>query len=192
MAAQQRTRLLISLVAVFAFVSTASPQQKPAEQVARESREFRAAMAAHHICSGLWVVGRSTKRDPEEVVAQDLAPFKVFGWEPEFEYEVDHQRRTVTVTTPGAPPRTAKYNGDQGTTILPRGEKDVFYKPISVPEDAYWSAGFMGQVTLVIPSRDLVLVRMGPSPRNVYPYLNEVVGRILETLPESGSSKERQ
>ena len=84
-------------------------------------------MAAHHICSGLWVVGRSHKRTPEEVVAQDIAPFKVFGWEPEFEYKVDHQRRMVTVTAPGTPPRTAKYNGDQGTTILPPGEKDVYY-----------------------------------------------------------------
>ena len=53
-----------------------------------------------------------------------------------------------------------------------------------VPKDAYWSAGFMGQVTLVIPSRDVVVVRMGPSPGGFYPYLNEVVGRILEALPK--------
>ncbi|MBC8868900.1 MAG: serine hydrolase, partial [Planctomycetes bacterium] len=111
----------------------ASPERKSDGQDAKESREFRAAMAAHHICSGLWVVGRSHKRTPEEVVAQDIAPFKVFGWEPEFEYKVDRQRRMVTVTAPGAPPRTAKYNGDQGTTILPPGEQDVYYKPIPVP-----------------------------------------------------------
>ncbi|MFH1919185.1 MAG: hypothetical protein ABIP48_04750 [Planctomycetota bacterium] len=211
----------------------ALPESKSAGQDAKESREFRAAMAAHHICSGLWVVGRSHKRTPEEVVAQDIAPFKVFGWEPEFEYEVDHQRRMVTVTAPGAPPRTAKYNGDQGTTILPPGEKDVYYKPVpvprglpdaatqpwptgdvgatepipdgvdaeavaaaldwameQVPRDAYWSAGFMGQVTLVIPSRDVVVVRMGPSPGGCYPYLNEVVGRILETLPGKPSAND--
>ena len=42
----------------------------------------------------------------------------------------------------------------------------------------------MGQVTLVIPSRDVVVVRLGPSPENTYPYLNETVGRILEALPE--------
>ena len=100
---------------------------------ARESREFRAAMAAHHICSGLWVVGRSYKRTPEEVVAQDVAPFKCFGWEPDFQYQVDHRRRMVTVTAPGTPPRTAKYNGDQGSTILPPGEKDVHYRPVPVP-----------------------------------------------------------
>jgi len=53
-----------------------------------------------------------------------------------------------------------------------------------VPKDAYWSAGFMGQVTIIIPSRKLVVVRMGPSPRGVYPYLNETIGRILEAITE--------
>ena len=128
----------------------ASPGHKSADQDTKESREFRAAMAAHHICSGLWVVGRSYKRTPEEVVAQDIAPFEVFGWEPDFEYRVDHERRMVTVTAPGAPPRTAKYNGDQGTTILPLGEEDVYYKPVPVPHglpDAAtqpWPSGDVG------------------------------------------------
>ena len=54
-----------------------------------------------------------------------------------------------------------------------------------VPKDTYWSSGFMGQVTMVIPSRDMVVVRMGPSPGGVYPYLNEAIGRILEALPEN-------
>jgi CubicO group peptidase (beta-lactamase class C family) len=52
-----------------------------------------------------------------------------------------------------------------------------------IPKDAYWSAGFMGQITMIIPSRDMVVVRLGPSPGGVYQYLNEVVGRILEALP---------
>ncbi len=126
------------------------PEREPVDQDERESREFRAAMAAHHICSGLWVVGRSYKRTQEEVVAQDIAPFNVFGWEPDFEYKVDHQLRMVTVTAPGAPPRTAKYNGDQGTTILPSGAKDVYYKPVPVPRglpDAAtqpWPSGDVG------------------------------------------------
>ncbi len=111
----------------------ASPDRSSADQDAKESREFRAAMAAHHISSGLWVVGRSYQRTPEEVVAQDLAPFKFFGWEPDFEYKVDHQRRTVTVSGPGITPRTAKNNRDQGSTILPPGETDVFFKPVPVP-----------------------------------------------------------
>jgi CubicO group peptidase (beta-lactamase class C family) len=51
------------------------------------------------------------------------------------------------------------------------------------PEDAFWAAGFMGQITLVIPSRDVVVVRLGPSPGGFYEYLNEFVGRVLEALP---------
>lgn len=51
-----------------------------------------------------------------------------------------------------------------------------------VPEDAFWAAGFMGQTTMIIPSRDMVIVRLGPSPGDYGAYLNEVVGRILEAI----------
>jgi CubicO group peptidase (beta-lactamase class C family) len=51
-----------------------------------------------------------------------------------------------------------------------------------VPEDAFWAAGFMGQTTLVIPSKDMVVVRLGPSPGEFRPYFNEVVGRILDAM----------
>lgn len=52
-----------------------------------------------------------------------------------------------------------------------------------IPADAFWASGFMGQTTMVIPSRNLVLVRMGPSPGGSDGYINELVGRILEALP---------
>lgn len=51
-----------------------------------------------------------------------------------------------------------------------------------VPEDAFWAAGFMGQTTMIIPSRRMVIVRLGPSPGDHNAYLNEVVGRILEAI----------
>ncbi len=146
------TRIVISLIAILAvfgepgfnFVNhpfaasalsaaEAGADRELSGQAAKESREFRAAMAAHHICSGLWVVGRSYKRTPEVVLAEDVAPFKCFGWEEDFEYKVDDERRTVTVTAPGIRPRMAKYNGDQGSTILPPGESDVYYKPAPAP-----------------------------------------------------------
>ncbi len=101
----------------------------------RYSRASRAAMAAHHLCAGLWVVGRSYQRTPEEVLAQDIAHFRVFGWEADFKYDVDADRRTVTVSGPGIPPRTAKYTGDQGCTILPLGASDVFFEPVPVPRN---------------------------------------------------------
>lgn len=110
-----------------------SKEKGLSEQEKKESLEFRAAMAAHHICSGLWVVGRVYQRTPEQVVAQDIAPFKAFGWQDDFKYRVDHERKRVTVTAPGVPPRTAVYNGDQGSTILPIGEEKVFFKPVPVP-----------------------------------------------------------
>ena len=108
-------------------------KSKTDDKAKLENLEFRAAIGAHHLCSGLWVVGRDYQRTPEEVVAQDIAPFPFFGWESDFTYDVDEDRRIVTVTAPGAPPRSAKYTGDQGSTILPRGRDDVFFKPVPVP-----------------------------------------------------------
>lgn len=111
------------------------------------SLESRAAIGAHHICSGLWVVGSVYKRTPEEIVAQDIAPFKDFSWEKSFDYKVDAAARTVTVTSLGQPPRTAKFNGDQGCSILPRGETTVHFKPTPVPRNVpdpatqAWPAG---------------------------------------------------
>ena len=54
-----------------------------------------------------------------------------------------------------------------------------------VPEDAYWAAGYMGQTTMIIPSRNLVVVRHGPSPAGSNVYFEELVARILAALPGS-------
>jgi hypothetical protein len=99
------------------------------------SQESRAAIGAHNLCSGLWVVGRVYKRSPAEIVAQDIAPFAMFGWEPGFTYSVDSAGRTVTVRAGDTPPRTAKYNGDQGCSIMPRGESELHFKPVAVPRN---------------------------------------------------------
>jgi CubicO group peptidase (beta-lactamase class C family) len=119
------------------------PATKPRseEKAKLENLEFRAAIGAHHLCSGLWVVGRDYQRTPEEVVAQDIAPFTYFGWRSDFKYQVDEERSIVTVTAPGAPPRKARYTGDQGSTILPRGREDVFFKPVPVPRRLPDAAG---------------------------------------------------
>ena len=45
------------------------PVQSSFQQNAEYSRESRAAMGAHHLCSGLWVVGRVYKRTPEQILA---------------------------------------------------------------------------------------------------------------------------
>jgi CubicO group peptidase (beta-lactamase class C family) len=51
-----------------------------------------------------------------------------------------------------------------------------------MPADAYWPAGFMGQTTVIIPSRDMVVVRLGPSPGGFDPYLNRIVGDVLDAV----------
>ena len=52
-----------------------------------------------------------------------------------------------------------------------------------VPEDAFMASGHMGQYAMVIPSRDVVVVRMGPSPAGSSGYFSELVSRILRGLP---------
>ena len=52
-----------------------------------------------------------------------------------------------------------------------------------VPEDAFMAAGHMGQYTMVIPSRDMVVVRLGPSPGGTQKYFSELVSRILRGIP---------
>ena len=51
-----------------------------------------------------------------------------------------------------------------------------------VPRDAFWAAGFMGQDTVVIPSLDMVVVRLGPSPGESNRYLNQVIAGVTAAL----------
>ncbi|QDU43000.1 Beta-lactamase [Symmachiella dynata] len=134
----------------------AEPAKAPQsdEKTRQESLEYCAAICAHHLSSGLWVVGRNYQRTPEEVIAEDIAPFRYFGWSPDFKYQVDEERRLVTVIAPGAVPRSARYTGDQGSTILPRGETNVFFKPVRVPRrtsDPANQAWPMGEVGATEP-----------------------------------------
>lgn len=60
-----------------------------------------------------------------------------------------------------------------------------------VPADAYWAAGFMGQNTVVIPSREMVVVRLGPSAGGSAAYLNDVVGDVLDAVGEATDTRGR-
>jgi CubicO group peptidase (beta-lactamase class C family) len=51
-----------------------------------------------------------------------------------------------------------------------------------VPEDAFMASGHMGQFTMVIPSRDMVVVRMGPSPADSTNYFAAFVSRVLAAI----------
>ncbi len=78
-------------------------------------------------------------------MAQDLEPF---GDLPDgFDFAVDHDTRTASVSGDGFGTRSAVYNGDQGCTILPEGFEDVAFEPVVVerrgpdPETTAWPTG---------------------------------------------------
>src|SRR6185436_5743698 len=128
-----KTLSSIVVVLVLALLTMALGQpQTPPLQDANYSLESRAAIGAHQLCSGLWVVGRVYKRTAEEILAQDIVPFRMYGWDPGFKYSVDSANRSVTVSAAGIPARTAKFNGDQGCSILPRGEAELHFRPVAV------------------------------------------------------------
>jgi len=112
-----------------------------------EVRVHTAAMAAHHLCAGVFVVGRDHVRDPDTVVENDIARFEVFNWQDDFAYAVDTDARSASVWGEGVEARKAEYNGDQGCTILPVGMDDVAFEPTPVerhvpdPETTPWPMG---------------------------------------------------
>ena len=131
------TRYTVAAIAIaLVTVSSSDPLAQPAaeRQVRDGSRalEFAAAMSAHHLCAGLWVVGRDYQRSPDQIIAEDMAPFPNLGWQDSFEYQVNQDRRTTTVSAPHAVPRSARYTGDQGCVILPTGETDVHFTPVAL------------------------------------------------------------
>jgi hypothetical protein len=108
--------------------------REPRPLGAQEDRplEWTAALNAKILCSGVFVQGRK----PERHLREDLARFSHFGWRSDFEYRVDRGAGSVTVTPPDTRPRTARYNGDQGCTILPWSATGVFYQPLEVESGA--------------------------------------------------------
>ena len=131
----QRSRdfrpLIVAAVCAGGFVSAnAEAVDWPLDS---EARAHVAATAAHHLCSGLWVVGRDHPRTVEAVFANDIARFPQFRWSEEFEFSVNAADRSVTVRGPGvAPARRARYHGDQGCAIMPGGADRIFFEPVDV------------------------------------------------------------
>ena len=83
---------------------------------------FRCACSRERTAALLRALGRA---EVEDIIAQDIAPFRDFSWDPRFTYTVDDAAGTVTVRGPGIAARMAKFNGDQGCSILPRGESRI-------------------------------------------------------------------
>jgi CubicO group peptidase (beta-lactamase class C family) len=76
------------------------------------------------------------------------------------------------ITTPAPADRDQKYGG---LFWLNRGGQ---YK--TLPRDMYWPAGHHGQVVFIIPSRRMVIVRLGHSAQGGFDeYIEPVVHKIL-------------
>lgn len=71
----------------------------------------------------------------------------------------------------------------KGGEILPQW--GVPWGFASAPRDAFFARGFMGQFTLVVPSRDVVIVRMGISHQrgDAIEAVDRLVGEVLAALP---------
>ena len=125
-------RLLTIIIVMFQGAVINAAEVDPTRTI--EAKGSIAGMAAHHLCSGLYVVGRDNKRSAKKVLEEDIAPFTLrFGWDDSFTFVVDKQDRSVTVSTPGVEPdRKARYYGDQGCVILPTGVDRVFFEPVKV------------------------------------------------------------
>ena len=124
-------RVCLASTLIFVFINSFAQEQL--RSLDTEARGHVAAMAAHHLCSGVFVVGRGHERPVETVLENDIARFPHFGWDKSFEYTVDMQDRTATVSGPGVEPaRKARYHGDQGCTILPAGVDKIFFDPVKI------------------------------------------------------------
>ncbi len=136
----------VALLVVWAIWGSLARAQQPryADAVERQVAENSLAAHAKLLCSGVFVVGR----DADEFIAHDLQrePPIAPGWD-EITVDVDRNRKSVTLSAPELPPRTAVYNGSQGCTLLPVGQDDVLFEPVDVlpalPDAAsqYWPTG---------------------------------------------------
>ena len=110
-------------------------------------RRYAAGIGAHHLCSGVFVVGRVTERSPETVLEEDIRPFVAFAWQDDFEWTVDRAEQSATVWAADVNPRTARYHDDQGCTLLEDGMDSVRFEPVPVPrnqpaaEETPWPLG---------------------------------------------------
>lgn len=130
-------------IALGAVLSSCTPEYD-------QRQTYAAAIGAHAICGGYFVVGRDYQRPLAEVIERDVAPFAAFEWNSDFEVALDEEAGTVTVTGDAIPDRVAMYGGDQGCTILPLGATDTSFEPHHVtstlpdPSTQAWPTGDVG------------------------------------------------
>jgi CubicO group peptidase (beta-lactamase class C family) len=86
----------------------------------------------------------------------------------------------VSTASPTAP--IGEYGGQWWTNAGKPGAPSERRFP-SAPIDTYQASGFQGQAVIVIPSRDVVIVRMGMTHDRSVLDLDGVIARVLAALP---------
>ncbi|MDT8370274.1 MAG: serine hydrolase, partial [Longimicrobiales bacterium] len=186
-------RVAIRDLAVVRDLAVAPVQPADAQEPPRTPEERRAAMAwgAHHLCAGVFVVGRDLERSPDVVLERDVKPFAHFRWEDAFDYAVDWARERVTVSAPGLEPRHATYHGDQGCVIEADDGPPLAFPPTAVesslpdPRTQRWPTGDLGAHGPLpegadAAALDRVLDRaMGPANQNTRALVVLHRGRIV-------------
>lgn len=85
-------------------------------------------------------------------------------------------------TTPTSTDRNNQYGAHFWLNREP-SDADGWQAWPELPEDTYYMSGYQGQHVLVIPSRHLVVVRLGFTPARNHG-LEELVSELLEALPD--------
>lgn len=175
----------LSLLLTAAGLASAQEARSPAE------RGHAMAWGAHHLCAGVFVVGRDFPRPLDVVLARDVAWFPPFRWEDAFRATVDWERRVVTVRAHGLPAWSAGYYGDQGCVIHAPGDPGVRFTPTAVPSrlpDARtqpWPTGDAGAHGPLPPGADAAALdsvldwAMGPAGQHTRALVIVHGGRIV-------------
>ncbi|NRF67159.1 serine hydrolase [Aquincola sp. S2] len=90
--------------------------------------------------------------------------------------------RDSTTPTPGT-----GYGAGLWTNALPgtMGQWGIPWGLPSLPKDTYFARGYTGQFIVIVPSQQLVVVRMGPAKirRAVIDDIDRLVAQVIEALP---------
>ena len=108
--------------------------------------ELTASFAAKVLGSAVFVSGREVDEALENSV---FVLARMTGHAPDdfTDVQVDREKKEVTVTVKDRYTRTARFYGDQGMIILPKGADDVFFTPVKLkstlpePSTQDWPVG---------------------------------------------------
>lgn len=173
--------------AVFVTLPGLAAQSEPTS----EERDHALAWNVHHLCAGVFVVGRDLQRSPDLVVARDIAPFPHFRWDDSNAYDVDWQRSRVTVRGVGGEERSASYHGDQGCVVEEPGAPPLEFAAMEVPSTLpdprtqAWPTGDLNAHGPLPPGADSSALNaemdraMGPAAQNTRALVVIHNGRIV-------------